>query len=250
MFCLAGKTALVTGASRGLGAGIARALAGAGAHVVVNYLRSKDRAEEVAIDIRRMGRRCLLFQADVSREEEVASLFAGIGQEFGRLDILVNNAGTSRPEDIFSTSLDSWESLIRNNLTSTFLCSKYAMEMMKPQNSGRIISISSIVAHRGALYGHVHYAATKSGQLGLTKTLARTAAPYGITVNAIAPGIIETELLLQTHGPDEVAALAKTVPLGLGRVKDVGATAVFLASDEARYITGETINVNGGMHMC
>ncbi|MGI6608892.1 MAG: SDR family NAD(P)-dependent oxidoreductase [Limnochordia bacterium] len=250
MYSLAGKIALVTGASRGLGAGIARALASAGADVVVNYLSSQARAEEVAAEIRQMGRRCLVIQADAAEEEAVAGLFSAIRDAFGRLDILVNNAGTTRAEDIFCTALDSWEFIIRNNLTSTFLCSKYAMGMMKEQKGGRIINISSIVAQRGALFGHVHYAATKSGQLGLAKTLARTAAPYGITVNSIAPGIIETELLIQTHGPEEVAALAETVPLGLGNVKDVGFATVFLASDEARYITGATIDVNGGMHMC
>ena len=120
------------------------------------------------------------------------------------------------------------------------------MEIMKKQKKGRIIQISSVVAQRGALFGHVHYAATKSGQIGFTKTLARTGAPYNITVNAIAPGIIATELLYQTHGEDGVKELDKSIPLGLGHIEDVGYAAVFLASDEAAYITGATLDINGG----
>jgi NAD(P)-dependent dehydrogenase (short-subunit alcohol dehydrogenase family) len=123
------------------------------------------------------------------------------------------------------------------------------MELMKEQGSGRIINISSIVGERGALYGHVHYASTKSGMFGFTKTLARTAAPLGITVNCIAPGIIETELLFETHGASEVAKLADGVPLGLGKVRDIGLAAAYLAGEGGRYITGSTIDVNGGMYL-
>ena len=163
-----------------------------------------------------------------------------------KLDILVNNAGTSQDKDIFEIEKEDWDRIIRINLTSGYLCSKLAMEKMAAQKSGRIIFISSVVGERGALFGHIHYAATKSGQIGITKTLARTAAPYNITVNAIAPGIIETELLYQTHGADGVAELGKTIPLGLGKVEDIGAAAVYLCSDEARYVTGATLDVNGG----
>ena len=249
MFSLLQKVALVTGASRGLGAGIAHALAKAGADVVVNYRCSVDRAGEVVDQLQALGRRALAIQADVSQENDVHRLFTDLHREFGRLDILVNNAGTTLPEDIFEISLENWQQIIDTNLTSTFLCSKYAMEVMRSQKSGRIINISSIVGQRGALYGHAHYAATKSGQLGLTKTVARTAAPYGITVNAIAPGLINTELLIQTHGSEEIQKLSAQIPLGLGTVEDVGYAAVFLASDEARFITGATIDVNGGAYL-
>jgi 3-oxoacyl-[acyl-carrier protein] reductase len=249
MFSLAGKVALVTGASRGLGAGIAQVLAQAGADVAVNYRRSAEQAEKVATAVRELGRRSVCLAADVSQEEEVAQLFTEVQGHFGRLDILVANAGTSRAETISEITLESWREIIDNNLTSTFLCCKQALDIMRRQGGGRIIVISSMVGHNGALFVHVHYAATKSAQLGFVKTLARTAAPYGITVNAVAPGIIATELLYQTHGDEGVARLATQVPLGLGSVDDVGAAVAFLASAEARYITGTTLDVNGGMYM-
>jgi 3-oxoacyl-[acyl-carrier protein] reductase len=249
VFSLAGKVALVTGSARGLGAGIARVLGLAGADVIVNYRRSAKEAEAVAGELRELGRRSIVVQADVSSETDVARLFECVREVFPRLDILVNNAGTTVDEDIFATSLESWQRIIGINLTGTFLCCKYAMDVMREQGAGRIINVSSIVAHRGALYGHVHYAATKSGQIGLTKTLARTAAPFGITVNAIAPGLTRTELLLETHGSAEIERLAKGIPLGLGTVEGVGYVAAFLASDEAAHVTGATLDINGGMYM-
>lgn len=249
MFSLENKVALVTGASRGLGAGIAKTLARAGADVIVNYKYAEEQADAVVADIQSMGCKSIAIQADVSREEDVSMMFTKVKAEFQRLDILVNNAGTTVDEDIFNTTLESWQNIIATNLTGTFLCAKQAMEMMREQRSGRIITISSIVGHRGALFGHVHYAATKSGQLGFTKTLARTGAPYGITVNAIAPGLTATELLFQTHGEEAIAELAKSIPMGLGTVEEVGYVAVFLASDEAKHITGATIDINGGMYM-
>jgi NAD(P)-dependent dehydrogenase (short-subunit alcohol dehydrogenase family) len=193
-----------------------------------------------------MGRKALVIQADVGEEEQVDIMFEKIKSEFGRLDILVNNAGTSQDKDIFAMDKSDWDRIIKTNLTSGMLCSKRAMEMMREQNFGRIIFISSVVGERGALYGHIHYAATKSGQIGITKTLARTGAPYNITVNAIAPGFIATELFLQTHGEEEMKKLAASVPLGIGSLEDVGYAAVYLASDEARYVTGATLDVNGG----
>ncbi len=249
MFELDGKVALVTGSSRGLGKGIALALAEAGADVVINYASSQDEAERVSKEIIEMGRKSIAVKADVRSETEVAELFAIVKKEFGKLDILVNNAGTTKSQDIFETTVEDWERIIDTNLKSVFLCSKEGMNIMRTQRSGKIINISSIVGHRGALYGHVHYAATKGGIFGFTKTLARTAAPLGITVNTIAPGIIETELLIQTHGEDEVKMLADGVMLGLGKPRDVGLAAVYLASEGGRYITGSTIDVNGGMYL-
>jgi 3-oxoacyl-[acyl-carrier protein] reductase len=246
---LAGKVALVTGASRGLGKGIALALAEKGADVIVNFRSNATEAEKVKAEIESMGRKVIVAQADVSDKEDVACLFKQIKDKFGALDILVNNAGTTKSQDIFETELEDWEFILKTNLTSAFLCSKAAMEMMKEQGSGRIINISSIVGERGALYGHIHYASTKSGMFGFTKTLARTAAPLGITINCIAPGIIETELLFQTHGAEEVAKLAASVPLGLGKVRDIGLAAAYLAGEGGRYITGSTIDVNGGMYL-
>lgn len=246
MFSLKGKVALVTGSSRGIGRGIALALAEAGADVVINCMGNLAAAEEVEEKIAAMGRKALIIKADASDATQVKEMFAKIKETFGRLDILVNNAGTSQDKDIFEMSYEDWDRIIKTNLTSGMLCSKAAMEIMREQNSGRIIFISSVVGERGALFGHIHYAATKSGQIGITKTLARTGAKYNITVNAIAPGLIRTELLVATHGVEGVEELGASIPLGLGKIEDVGAAAVYLASDEASYVTGATLDVNGG----
>ena len=248
MFSLKGKVALVTGSSRGIGRGIALALAEAGADVIINCMGNVAAAEEAAEKISAMGRKALVVKANVSEADQVKELFDKIMAEFGRLDILVNNAGTSQDKDIFEMTYEDWDRIIKTNLTSGMLCSKAAMEIMREQNSGRIIFISSVVGERGALFGHIHYAATKSGQIGITKTLARTGAKHNITVNAIAPGLIRTELLVQTHGVEGVEELGASIPLGLGKIEDVGAAAVFLASDEACYVTGATLDVNGGAH--
>ncbi|MGX5687651.1 SDR family NAD(P)-dependent oxidoreductase [Arcticibacter tournemirensis] len=249
MKSLENKIALVTGASRGLGTGIAIELAAQGAEVIVNYNGSENRASEVVKEIQDAGGKAVKMQADVSDQASTDRLFKEIMRLYGRLDILINNAGTSQAKDIFDINNDDWNRIINTNLTSGYYCSKKAMEIFRNQNSGRIIFISSVVGLQGALYGHVHYAATKSGQLGVMRTLARTAAPYNVTVNAIAPGIIETELLLEIHGEEGVKKIADTIPLGLGKVKDVGNAVAFLCSDESGYLTGITLDVNGGMYM-
>ena len=246
---LNGKIALVTGASKGLGKGIAIELAACGAEVIVNYLSSQKQADEVVEEIRANGGKAIGIRADVSCKESVDEMFDEIKKRYGRLDILVNNAGTSQAKDIFDITQEDWDWIIRTNMTSGYLCSKPAMEMMRAQKYGRIVFVSSMVALQGALYGHVHYAATKGGQLSMVKTLARTGAPLGITVNAVAPGIIDTELLRSIHGDEGIARLDKTVPLGLGSVKDVGNAISFLCSDESGYLTGITIDVNGGMYL-
>lgn len=248
MFELTGKVALVTGSSRGLGSGIALVLGEYGADVVVNYHSAQPRAEEVVEQIKKFGRRASMVQADVSKADDVQRLFDEVQNQFGRLDILVNNAGSTRAQDIFETEESDWDHILETNLKSCFLCSKRAMTLMKAQGGGRIINISSVVGHRGALYGHVHYAATKSGMFGITKTLARTGAPLGINVNTVAPGCIDTELLHQTHGDETVQELADSIPLGLGTCRDVGLAVAFLCGEGGRYITGSTIDVNGGMY--
>lgn len=245
---LTNKIALVTGATRGLGKGIALALASQGAQVIVNYPPFEPYPDPVLDGLTLLGCQPVAIKADVSLYADVQQMFGQIKEQFGRLDILVNNAGTSQPKNIFETEPEDWQRIIDTNLTSGFYCAKQAMEIMRDQQYGRIVFISSVVAHRGALYGHVHYAASKSGQLGMVKTLARTGAPFGITVNAVAPGLIETELLFKTHGADEVEKLAATIPLGLGKPADIGSAVAFLSSDDARYITGAILDVNGGAH--
>ena len=247
---LVGRCAIVTGASRGLGQGIARELARCGARVAVNYIRSEEEAEAVVRSIQQEGGEAFAVGADVSQSDAVDRLFQETVNAFGPPDILVNNAGTSQAQDIFETSLEAWQCILRTNLDSVFLCSKVAMAYMKDSGKGgHIINISSVVAHQGALAGHVHYAATKSGMLGITRTLARTGAPFGIRVNAVAPGIIDTELLQATHGVEGVRKLSSTVPLGLGTIDDVGYAVAFLCGPGGRYMTGSVLDVNGGLHM-
>ena len=246
---LSGKVALVTGSSRGLGKGVALVLAEKGADVVVNYNSSRDEAEEVCKAVRDFGVQSICVQANVGKAADVQRLFSEIDAKFGKIDFLVNNAGTSRAENIFDITEENWDYILETNLKSVFLCSKAAMIRMRERKFGRIVNMSSMVAHQGALFGHVHYASTKGGILSFTKTLARTAAPYGITVNAVAPGIIKTELLFKTHGEEGVAKLASTVPLGLGEMRDVGLAVAYLCGEGGTYLTGICLDVNGGMYM-
>jgi 3-oxoacyl-[acyl-carrier protein] reductase len=247
-FALNSKIALITGASSGLGRATAEVLAECGAHVIVNHCKQPEAAAVTAESIARNGGSASVVEADISSESAVNELFGQIQREYERLDILVNNAGITKAQDIFTTSLQDWESILAVNLTGCFLCSRGAMELMRRQKSGRIVNLSSVVAHQGSLYGPVHYAASKSGILGITKSLARTGAPLGINVNAVAPGIIETELLFRTHGEEGVDKLAAATPLGLGKPRDVGLAVAFLSCEASRYITGTTLDVNGGLY--
>lgn len=249
MFRLDGKVALVTGAARGLGAGIAIGLAKAGAAaVVVNDLELTPAAEKTLDEIRAAGAQATFIAADVRKEEQVKAIFAEIDKLYKHIDILVNNAGITRREDIFSTTLESWNDVLDTHLTSTFLCSREAMFRMREQKSGRIITNSSVVVWRGAIRGFVHYAAAKAGQIGFTRTLARTAAPYNVTVNAIAPGMIETEMFRESHTKEGVASIAAEIPLGLQTLEDIAAGVIYLASDEAKHVTGSVLDINGGVH--
>ena len=254
MFDLSGKWALVTGSSRGLGKGVALALAEAGADIVVNYAGSADKAAEVAAKIQAMGRKALVIQADVSKPEDVDRMFDEIEAKIGGVDILVNNAGVVTSPTFDDLTLEEWDRIFDCNIRGTFLCCKRAVHYMRKNKWGRIIQMSSMVGEQGALFAEHHYAATKGAQLSFGKTLARTEAKYGITVNAIAPGIIGSEMLIASLGevsPTSNLGIALSrVPLGtLGTPADIGAAAVYLASKEAAYVTGTTIDVNGGMLM-
>jgi len=246
---LKGKVALITGAGKGLGRGIAIELASQGADIVINDLQYDENVKTLQKQIHELGQKSWFIGANITKEDEVKKMFEFVQHETGQLDILVNNAGVDKPQDIFSTSLDDWNFVMQTNITGCFLCSKYALQLMKNRQQGKIVNISSVVGHQGALKGHVHYAASKSAMFGLTKTLARTAAAFGVNVNAVAPGVIETELSLKTHGETGLETLRKSIPLGLGNVKDVGYTVAFLCSDGARYITGVTLDVNGGLYL-
>jgi len=251
MYELKGCVAIVTGGSRGLGRETALCLAQNGADVVVNYHHAADKATSICEQIRSLGRRCIAVKADVSQKDDVDALVDRAMKEFGRLDILVNNAGVLTQFDIFSLELEEWERVMRINLTSVFLTCKRAAPIMREQNYGRIISISSISGQQGCLvFGQVHYGASKAGILGFSKTLARTMAPYHTTVNVVAPGMHLTDTLTEVWGDDPRPSCLDRVPMGaLGTARDVAAAVAFLASREAGYITGATIDVNGGILM-
>jgi 3-oxoacyl-[acyl-carrier protein] reductase len=247
---LSGQTALVTGAAGGIGSAVALALARAGADITINHFETPEAAETLADDIRRLGRRAFVAAADVGDESAVAAMFRDIDQAFGKLDILIANAGITRPLDIFDTSLADWNAVLRTNLTGTFLTAREAMIRMRGAGQGAIVIMGSVVGHQGALKGHVAYGATKAGLHGMAKTLARTGAPLGIRVNAVAPGIVDTQLLANTHGAAGIAELKTRVPLGeLASVEDVAEAVLYLVGPAGRHIIGTVLDVNGGMLM-
>jgi 3-oxoacyl-[acyl-carrier protein] reductase len=239
---LNGKVALVTGGSRGIGRAIAVALAQAGADVGVNYLtRAKD-AETAAEEVRQYGRRGAAFQADVSVANDVQRLISGVEERFGRIDVLVNNAGIAGPRRIEDITEDDWDRTIAVNLKSCFLATQAALPGMRARRWGRIINLSSVAAQTGGVVGP-HYAASKAGMLGLTRSYAQRLAKEGVTVNAIAPALVETEMV--TSNPN---ASPDRIPVGrYGLPVEVAQAAVMLALNG--YITGQTINVNGGWYM-
>lgn len=246
MFELTGKIAIVTGASRGIGRGIAMALAARGA-VVVAAARGGNAAGTVA-EIVAAGGKAEAATVDVTDSESVSALMAATVERHGRIDILVNNAGVARDQLVLRMKRDDWDSVIAANLTGAFVCAQAAVKTMIRQRGGRIISISSVVGQMGNA-GQVNYAASKAGLIGLTKALAKEVASRGITVNAVTPGLIETDMTraLTDKGQDDWSG---QIPLGrIGTAADVAAAVCFLASDEASYITGHVLAVNGGMYM-
>jgi 3-oxoacyl-[acyl-carrier protein] reductase len=249
MLSIEGKKAVVTGSSRGIGKGCAVTLARYGADVVVNYAASKEKAEDTVAKVLELKRESFAVKADISKENEVKFLIEKTIDEFGRIDILVNNAGIHQHLKTWELSLQDWKRIINVNLTGVFLCSREAVIHMKSQKSGSIVNISSCVAFTGTDH-EIHYASTKAGIIGFTKSLALEAAPYCVRVNAIAPGFIATDMVLPLITEEEKKELESQIPLQrLGYPEDIGEAAAFLASDLAQYITGETLHVNGGLIM-
>lgn len=245
---LTGKTALVTGASRGIGRAIALSLAEAGADVAVNYAGSEAAAAEVVSLIEAMGRKAFKVKADVSSTQDVEEMFRQVLEAFGQLDILVNNAGITRDNLIMRMKEDEFDQVIATNLKGVFNCIKAATRPMMKQRSGRIINISSVVGVLGNP-GQINYVAAKAGVIGMTKASAKELSSRGITVNAVAPGFIETDMT-DKLSEDMVAGLLKQIPLSrLGKPEDIAKAVRFLASDDASYMTGQTIHVDGGMYM-
>ncbi|MED3731623.1 3-oxoacyl-[acyl-carrier-protein] reductase [Geobacillus stearothermophilus] len=245
---LEGKIALVTGASRGIGRAVALELARQGANVVVNYAGSEAKANEVVEMIRSLGREAIAVQADVARAEEVERLVKTVLDQFGRLDILVNNAGITRDNLLMRMKEEEWDAVINTNLKGVFLCTKAVTRPMMKQRGGRIINIASVVGVIGNP-GQANYVAAKAGVIGLTKTAARELASRNITVNAVAPGFITTDMT-EALSEELKGEMLKQIPLArFGEPDDVARVVAFLASDAAGYMTGQTLHVDGGMVM-
>src|SRR6202048_1340194 len=243
MFNLTDKVALVTGASQGIGRDAALALAESGAKVAV-AARNEEKLSALVAEIIAAGRTALAVKMDVADAEQVKAGFKQVLEKFGRLDILVNNAAITRDGLAIRMKPDDWEAVLRTNRTGAHLCIQQALPTMMKARAGRIINISSIVAQSGNA-GQANYVAAKAGIIGLTKAIAIEIASRNITVNAVAPGFIETPMTAVL--PDKVK---ERIPLGrMGSARDVAAAIVFLASDEAAYITGHVLNVNGGLHL-
>jgi len=243
-----GKIAIVTGGSRGIGRAIALELGKRGATVVINYNRSADAAQEVLDEIKAAGSDGMVIQADVSDEEQVDALFKTVTGEYGKVDILVNNAGTTRDNVIMMLKPEDFDVVVNTNLRSAWLCCKVASRAMMRKRTGRIINITSVVGMAGN-GGQTNYAASKAGMIGVTKSLAKEVATRGITVNAVAPGFIETAMTEDLSDDVKETALSH-IPLGrMGQPEDVAKAVAFLASDDAAYITGQVLVVDGGMVM-
>jgi 3-oxoacyl-[acyl-carrier protein] reductase len=242
------KIALITGASRGIGAACALVMAREGADIVVNYKQSQTLANEVAEQVRSLGRRALVIQADVSDSEQVTRMVDRVFAEWGRVDILVNNAGKHYHLKFEEMTLQEWHTGMDTNLTSQVLCSQAVVPSMRKQKWGRIINLSALSAQRGSVSGDVSYGCSKAGSLGLARSLFRSLANDGVTINAICPGPIWTDMLKAGFTPERLDQFVKNVPMHrMGKPEEIAEVVSFLASDRASYITGQTISVNGGL---
>lgn len=245
---LENKTAVVTGASRGIGKAVALKLASMGANIVLNYRSSVKSVEEVVEEIKSLGGNAVAVQGDVSSFDDAAKIIKAAVENFGSLDILVNNAGITKDGLLARMKEEDFDKVIETNLKGTFNCIRHATPIMMKQRSGRIINMTSIVGVAGNA-GQMNYAASKAGVIGMTKSAAKELASRGITVNAIAPGFIQTDMTdaLSDKVKEE---LLSGIPLKrLGQVEEIADLAAFLASGSASYITGQVININGGMYM-
>ena len=244
----AGRVAVVTGGTRGIGRTIAMRLSAEGANVALSYRSNDEAAEETAASVRAEGVKCAVFKGDVASPADVQALFKGVGDEFGRLDILVNNAGITRDNLMMRMKEEEFDEVLRTNLGGTYLCTRAALRPMIRARWGRIVNVSSVVGLVGNA-GQANYAASKAGIIGFTKSVAREVAQRGITDNTVAPGYVETELTGSL--PEEVKdQIRNQVPMGrFGEAVEVAEVVAFLAGEGAGYVTGQTIAVDGGMTM-
>ena len=242
------KIAIVTGGSRGIGKEICLKFASLGANLVINYIGDKTQAEDTKAECEKLGAKVALSEGDVSKMADCEKLFQTAMDTFGRVDILVNNAGITRDNLLMRMSEEEFDDVIAVNLKGTFNCMKQAARPMMKQKYGKIINMASVVGVTGNA-GQVNYAASKAGVIGMTKSMAKELANRGVTVNAIAPGFIRTAMT-DVLSDDVKAEITRVIPMGvMGETEDVANLAAFLASDASRYITGQVINVDGGMVM-
>ena len=242
------KVALVTGASRGIGKEVALELARNGADVVVNYSGSEEAANIVVSEIEKLGRKAIAFKANVASLSEVEAMFKETINQFGKIDILINNAGITRDNLMMRMKEAEWDAVINTNLKGVYNCMKAATRPMMKQKSGKIVNISSVVGILGNP-GQVNYVAAKAGVIGMTKTVAKELASKGITVNAVAPGFIKTDMTDELNENIKEGLLAQIPLKEFGEPEDIAKTVRFLVSDDAKYITGQTLSVDGGMAM-
>lgn len=246
MLDFSGKTALITGASRGIGRATALCLAGAGADVAINFKSSVEEARRVSLEIETLGRRCIIAQGDVSVPVDVDRVVQMTVDSFGKIDILVNNAGFHRDTLLVRMSVEDWDEVMDTNLRGAFLCTKAVLRFMLKQRGGRIVNIGSLSGLAGNA-GQANYAAAKAGLIGFTKSVAREMGPRGITANLVAAGLVSTKLT-STVSQEIVDKALSLVSVGrLGTPEDIANAAVFLASDHASYITGQVLVVDGGL---
>jgi 3-oxoacyl-[acyl-carrier protein] reductase len=245
------KTAIVTGGGRGIGRAITLALAQRKIDVVVTYLTQHDACEQTAADVRALGCAALVVQADVTQRASVRQLISTVTEKFGRIDVLVNNAGILQQKPFNTITDEDWDTMLATNLKGVFVCSQEVMPVIVRQGGGgSIVNISSSGGQLGGMLA-VHYAVSKAGVISMTRSLARVGAPDGIRVNCVTPGLIETEMSQkEIHSEVGQQKISREIPLRrAGLVEEVASAVVFLASDEAAYITGQSINVNGGLYM-
>ena len=244
-----GKTALITGASRGIGRACALTLAKHGCQLALNYQQSKAASDEVVQAARKHGVVAKAYQADVTRVGEIRALVQSVTEDFGRIDVLINSAGISQVVPVPDLSEADWERMMNVNLKGTFFCCQAVLKQMLAQKSGRIVNLASTAGQMGGFIVGVNYSASKAGVICLTKSLAKYALPHGVTINCVAPGLIDTEMTT-AYPPAQVESLVASIPMKrMGSAQEVANGIVFLASDAASYITGTTLYINGGTYL-